>query len=237
MLTVLALRLRMQGIITMLGRHELFTGVNQVTWPGFQSVINHVTAKGGLLSKYTYLYTPDEEQSEPAAAGSEGTKDETELGDFETALIEVAELYKEAKALEQGVHACAQSPARPCGRPAQLVGGCACCSPSHGGCTPMMCTPTGNKAGKAQAKASKDKANEHMQDEAVRTKYGGMSAEELKVHAWLCATAPPLGCCAHKRRMRAGSCAHAVSVWEGAVADGSSVAGGSVVGGSVADGS
>ena len=32
-------------------------------------------------------------QSEPAPAGSEGTKDETPPGEFETLIIEVAELY------------------------------------------------------------------------------------------------------------------------------------------------
>lgn len=33
---------------------------------------------------------------------SEGTKDESALGEFEQALIEVAELYKEAKEIESG---------------------------------------------------------------------------------------------------------------------------------------
>ena len=37
------------------------------------------------------------EQQEPAAGGTEGTKDETALCEFETLIIEVAELYNEVK--------------------------------------------------------------------------------------------------------------------------------------------
>ncbi|KAL1499463.1 hypothetical protein AB1Y20_011667 [Prymnesium parvum] len=75
---------------------HLFQGVK---WPSTQSVINHITHKqSGLIFKFKHLYTSGMEQSEPAEAGTEGTKDERPLGEFETLLIEVAELYNEVKA-------------------------------------------------------------------------------------------------------------------------------------------
>ncbi|KAL1529663.1 hypothetical protein AB1Y20_000604 [Prymnesium parvum] len=87
------------GIVSVLKRDyaHLFQGVK---WPSTQSVINHVTHKqSGLIFKFMHLYTSGMEQSEPAAAGTEGTmKDERPLGEFETLLIEVAELYNEVKA-------------------------------------------------------------------------------------------------------------------------------------------
>mmetsp|Transcript_5230 Transcript_5230/g.13336 ORF Transcript_5230/g.13336 Transcript_5230/m.13336 type:complete len:169 (-) Transcript_5230:524-1030(-) len=70
--------------------------------PGYQSVINHITGADGLLKKHVHLYKEGMEQDEPAAAGSEQTKDESANGEFENALIEVAELYEEAKAIEAG---------------------------------------------------------------------------------------------------------------------------------------
>ena len=79
------------GILT---KHEAFKGV---AWPGYQSVVNHVVGETGLLKKNEHLYKQGREQDEPAAAGAEGTKDETALGDFERGVIEVAELYAEAK--------------------------------------------------------------------------------------------------------------------------------------------
>lgn len=108
------------GIIPVLKAEysELFKGVK---WPSTQSVINHVTHKqSGLLFKYKHLYTEGMEQvraspthptptvelthaslslsqSEPAAAGTEGTKDETALGEFEKLIIEVAEIYNDVK--------------------------------------------------------------------------------------------------------------------------------------------
>ncbi|KAL1523416.1 hypothetical protein AB1Y20_018356 [Prymnesium parvum] len=70
-----------------------------VKWPSTQSVINHITHKqSGLIFKFKHLYTSGMEQSEPAEGGTEGTKDERPLGEFETLLIEVAELYNEVKA-------------------------------------------------------------------------------------------------------------------------------------------
>ena len=70
-----------------------------------------------------------------------GTKDESPLGDFEQALIEVAGLYKEAKELESD-----------------------------------------KRKEKAEG-ATDSKAGSFMQNEAVKKKYGGMSAEELKARA------------------------------------------------------
>ncbi|KAL1524707.1 hypothetical protein AB1Y20_019592 [Prymnesium parvum] len=70
--------------------------------PGYQSVINHITGADGLLKKYVHLYKEGMEQDELAAAGSEQTKDESANGEFENALIEVAELYEEAKAIKAG---------------------------------------------------------------------------------------------------------------------------------------
>ena len=85
------------GIITTLKSDyaELFKGVR---WPSTQSVINHVTHKNsGLLAKHKHLYTSGLEQQEPAQGGTEGTKDERPLGELEQLIIEVAELYNEAK--------------------------------------------------------------------------------------------------------------------------------------------
>lgn len=87
------------GILTMLKKHEAF---ETVTWPSYQSVINHITGDAGLLKKYEHLYKQGKEQDEPAEAGTDATKDESALGVFEQAIIEVAELYKEAKAMESG---------------------------------------------------------------------------------------------------------------------------------------
>ena len=86
------------GILTLLAQHPEFAGVQM---PAFQSVINHVTAADGLLKKHKHLYTPGMEQAEPAAAGTTGTKDESELTELENAIVEVAALYKEAKELEK----------------------------------------------------------------------------------------------------------------------------------------
>ncbi|KAL1505055.1 hypothetical protein AB1Y20_000129 [Prymnesium parvum] len=86
------------GIVSVLKQDygHLFQGVK---WPSTQSVINHITHKqSGLIFKFKHLYTSGMEQSEPAEGGTEGTKDERPLGEFETLLIEVAELYNEVKA-------------------------------------------------------------------------------------------------------------------------------------------
>ena len=103
------------------GKGHCFYGVK---WPGYQSVINHVTGKpSGLLILFAHLYTPGMEQArlrpaaclrsalplplahacclavqaEPAEGGTEGTKDERPLTERENLIIEVAELWKEAK--------------------------------------------------------------------------------------------------------------------------------------------
>ncbi|KAL1526694.1 hypothetical protein AB1Y20_015395 [Prymnesium parvum] len=87
------------GILTLLSQVECFNGVRL---PGYQSVINHVTAPvSGLLAKYSHLYKPGQEQAEPAEAGTEGTKDEAPLGEFGRLILEVAELWNESKLLEK----------------------------------------------------------------------------------------------------------------------------------------
>ena len=111
------------GIIPMLkagygAKGQCFDGVK---WPGYQSIINHVTGKPhGLLIANANLYTPGMEQArlrpaaclrsavplpvahtcclsvqaEPAEGGTEGTKDERPLTERENLIIEVAELWK-----------------------------------------------------------------------------------------------------------------------------------------------
>mmetsp|Transcript_40463 Transcript_40463/g.100446 ORF Transcript_40463/g.100446 Transcript_40463/m.100446 type:complete len:250 (+) Transcript_40463:63-812(+) len=87
------------GIIPRLSEVECFEGVRM---PGYQSVINHVTAPAsGLLAKYSHLYMPGQEQAEPAEAGTEGTKNEAPLGEFGTLIVEVAQLWNESKLLEK----------------------------------------------------------------------------------------------------------------------------------------
>ncbi|KAL1510854.1 hypothetical protein AB1Y20_005688, partial [Prymnesium parvum] len=102
------------GIIPTLQQSEDFKGLKL---PTYQSIINHVTCSPhGLLAKHSHLFTPGKEQAEPAPANTEGTKDERPLGKFETLIIEVSELYHEAKKLEKekkdGVEADAAESAR-----------------------------------------------------------------------------------------------------------------------------
>ena len=159
------------GIIPMLkagygGKGHCFYGVK---WPGYQSVINHVTGKpSGLLILFAHLYTPGMEQArlrpaaclrsalplplahacclavqaEPAEGGTEGTKDERPLTERDNLIIEVAELWKEAKQLE---------------------------------------ADGTDKKSADQAKA--EKAGKFMQDAAVSMKYDGLNAAEVSVRA------------------------------------------------------
>ncbi|KAL1529507.1 hypothetical protein AB1Y20_000453 [Prymnesium parvum] len=97
------------GIIPTLQEAQEFKGLKL---PTYQSIINHVTcAPHGLLSKYSHLFTPGKEQAEPAPAGTEGTKDERPLGEFETLIIEVSELFHEAKKLEKEKKDCVEADA------------------------------------------------------------------------------------------------------------------------------
>ena len=79
------------GIITMLKRHESFDGC--VFPKGYASVLQAVDR---LLEQRKHLYTSGMEQAEPAAAGTEETKDERPLTELKQAIVEVAELKAEA---------------------------------------------------------------------------------------------------------------------------------------------
>ena len=85
------------GIMTMLWSDVNF---KKFTKPKYESMLQHVTEKQtGLFAKNKHLWSQG--QNEPAEAGTEGTKDETPLNDYQRALIECHETYEEALIIEE----------------------------------------------------------------------------------------------------------------------------------------
>ena len=76
------------GIITLL-KHPEFGPLKHVPWPDNHAAVLQAVAR--YVNSHAHLHTPGQEQAEPAAAGTAGTKDEV-YGELHEAIVAVAQL-------------------------------------------------------------------------------------------------------------------------------------------------